>query len=143
MKKANKANRVIIDTNVWISFLIGKHLKGLNKIISSGTIQIITCKEQISELSEVFKKPKIRKIFTHYQINEFFELLDDCAEVISIKSNVDICRDPKDNYLLSLAIDANAHFLITGDNDLLILQTIHSTHIISYKDFELLPYNAH
>jgi putative PIN family toxin of toxin-antitoxin system len=143
MKKANKANRVIIDTNVWISFLIGKHLKGLHKIISSGTIQIITCKEQISELSEVFKKPKIRKIFTQYQINEFFELLDDCAEVICVKSNVDICRDPKDNYLLSLAIDANAHFLITGDNDLLILQSIHSTHIISYKDFELLPFKAH
>lgn len=52
-------------------------------------------------------------------------------------SKVNICRDPKDNYLLSLAIDANADFIITGDNDLLILQTVRSSKIISYKEFGL------
>jgi hypothetical protein len=142
MKKGNKASRIIIDTNIWISFLIGKHLKGLHKIIASGAIQIITCKEQITELSIVFGKSKIRKLFTQYQINEFFELLEDCAEIIDLKSKVNICRDPKDNYLLSLAIDAAADYLITGDNDLLILQSISFTKIISYKEFELLPFKA-
>jgi len=42
----------------------------------------------------------------------------------------------KDNYLLSLAIDSNADFLITGDNDLLILSRIENTKIIKYSDFE-------
>lgn len=138
MKKASKSNKVIIDTNIWISFLIGKHLKGLHEIIAGGTIKIISCKEQISELSEVFQKPKIRKFFTSFQVDDFFELLDDCADIIEVKSRVNICRDPKDNYLLSLAKDANANYLITGDNDLLILKSIGTAKIISYKDFEIL-----
>ena len=61
MKKENKYYKVIIDTNVWISFLIGKQLKGLPRIIASGTIKVITCREQVAELSEVFRKPKIKK----------------------------------------------------------------------------------
>jgi len=42
----------------------------------------------------------------------------------------------KDNYLLSLAIDSNADFLITGDNDLLLLNSIENTKIIKFIDFE-------
>lgn len=136
MKKENISYKVIIDTNVSISFLIGKQLKGLPSIIASGMIKVITCREQIAELSEVFRKPKIKKYFTQSQVEEFFELLDDCAIIHDVTSNVDTCRDPKDNYLLSLAIDSDANFITTGDNDLLILQSVKSTRIISYKDFE-------
>ena len=131
MKKESKINKVIIDTNVWISFLIGKHLKGLHKMIASDTIKIITCKEQLSELSEVLQKPKIRKYFTLYQINEFFELLDDCSLIVDVKSEVDICRDPKDNYLLALAKDAEANYMISGDDDLLTLHSFAFAKIIS------------
>ena len=35
--------------------------------------------------------------------------------MIQVKSSVDLCRDPKDNFLLSLSIDGSAQFLITGD----------------------------
>lgn len=136
MKKANKTNKVIIDTNIWISFLIGKHLKGLHRHIASDTLKIITCKEQLHELSEVFQRPKIRKYFTSYQINEFFELLDDCSLLTDVKSKVDICRDPKDNFLLALAIDSDANYIISGDNDLLTLKSFASAKIISYREFE-------
>jgi len=56
--------------------------------------------------------------------------------LINVFSKVDICRDAKDNYLLSLAIDAKIDFLITGDKDLLSLQQIETTKIINFKDFE-------
>jgi hypothetical protein len=39
MKTASKYYKVIIDSNIWISFLLGKNLKGLQKHIDS---QIIT-----------------------------------------------------------------------------------------------------
>jgi len=38
MKKANKSFKVIVDTNIWISFLIGKSLKGLQEYINSQTV---------------------------------------------------------------------------------------------------------
>ncbi|MDP2337215.1 MAG: putative toxin-antitoxin system toxin component, PIN family [Bacteroidota bacterium] len=136
MKKANKSFKVIVDTNIWISFLIGKNLKGLQEYIDSQTIIIVTCNEQIQELTEVFKKPKIKKYFTPEQIGEFFELLDESSVNVIIKTKTKLCRDLKDNYLLSLAIDSNADFLITGDNDLLILTSVENTKIIKFNDFE-------
>jgi predicted nucleic acid-binding protein len=55
---------------------------------------------------------------------------------IEIKSKTDICRDLKDNYLISLAVDSNADFLITGDNDLLVLHKVENTSMINFNDFE-------
>jgi putative PIN family toxin of toxin-antitoxin system len=139
MKKASNYFKIIIDTNIWISYLIGKSLNKLQYYIDSNTIGIVTCNEQIQELIEVFKKPKIQKFFTKQQIDEFFDLLDESSEIIVLKTKVDLCRDSKDNYLLSLAIDAKADFLITGDNDLLVLNKVENTKIINFRDFESLP----
>jgi len=136
MKKVNKSFKVIVDTNIWISFLIGKNLKNLQDYIDSQTIIIITCNEQIQELTEVFKKPKIKKYFSLEQIGEFFELLDESSVNVALKTKVELCRDLKDNYLISLAIDSIADLLITGDNDLLVLNKIENTRIIRFSDFE-------
>ena len=135
MKQGSKSFRIIIDSNIWISFLIGKNLRGLQNHIDSQNIKIITCNEQLIELSNVFKKPKLKKYFTKEQISEFFELLDESSDYIVISTQTDICRDPKDNYLVSLALDSRANFLITGDKDLLELNKIGETIVVKYSDF--------
>jgi len=135
MKKESKTYRIIIDTNIWISFLIGKNLKGLQNYIDAQNLKIISCNEQLIELSEVFKKPKLRKYFSNEQITDFFELFDECSDCMAITSKTNICRDPKDNYLVALALDSNADFLITGDNDLLELKKIGETIVLLYTEF--------
>jgi putative PIN family toxin of toxin-antitoxin system len=80
MKKGSKSYRIIVDSNIWISFLIGKNLSGLQNHIDSQVLKIIICNEQLIELAEVFKKPKFKKYFTKNQITEFFELLDESSE---------------------------------------------------------------
>lgn len=87
-------------------------------------------------MSEVFKKPKLKKYFAKEQISEFFELLDESSDFIAISTKTDICRDPKDNYLVSLALDSKANYLITGDKDLLDLNKIGETIVLKYADFE-------
>ena len=114
MKKVDKPFRIIVDSNIWISFLIGKSLKGLQNYIDAKKVLIITSTEQIQELAEVFQKPKIKRYFTTEQVTEFFELLDESSVYVNLKTKTNFCRDVKDNYLLSLAIDSNADFLITG-----------------------------
>ena len=136
MKRVNKLYKVIIDTNVWISFLMGKTLKGLQNDLDKKIIQIVICQEQLVELNDVFKRPKLQKYFSKSQIKEFFELLEECSVCVDLVSKVSGCRDEKDNYLLSLAIDSNAHYLITGDKDLLVLNPFNSTKIINYSDFK-------
>lgn len=57
----NEPNRVVIDTNIWISFLIGKRLSGLHRHIDSGRIKIVACEAQLRELVDVLNRPHIRK----------------------------------------------------------------------------------
>jgi len=51
------------------------------------------------------------------------------------KSNEDACRDFKDNFLLSLAVDGKADYLLTGDNDLLALNPFKDTLIVTFSAF--------
>ena len=60
---------------------------------------------------------------------------DEYADFVNVRAEVNICRDPKDNFLLALSIDGNANFLITGDKDLLDLKKFGETKIISIAEF--------
>lgn len=61
--------------------------------------------------------------------------LEDYVELVKVKSKVEICRDPADNFLLALSKDGEANFLITGDQDLLDLEGFGITKIISLTNF--------
>jgi putative PIN family toxin of toxin-antitoxin system len=67
-----------------------------------------------------------------------FYAIQDFIEMVRIKSKIDICRDVKDNFLLNLAVDGKADYLITGDKDLLILEQIENTKIITMNEFKTL-----
>jgi len=140
---AYKTFKIIIDTNIWISFLLGKSLKGLQKHLDNESFKILTCQEQINELIDVINKPKIKKYLNIAQIEFFFDLFYDIAEIVTITEKVDLCRDKKDNYLLSLAVTTNADYLISGDDDLLILDKISNTKIFNYSDFDSLTFDIY
>ena len=128
--------KVIVDSNIWISFLIGKTLRGLLQYIRNEQITIVTCEKQLEELAEAFQKPKLQKYFQSNQIAVFFDFLRGVSLMISIPTIAPLCRDPKDDYLLALAIASESHYLVTGDLDLLEMQMIKKTVIIKYSDFE-------
>ena len=69
------------------------------------------------------------------KVKDFLEFLESIAIKTEITSNVTLCRDPKDNFLLALAKDSKADYLLTGDNDLLILNRFENTKILKYIDF--------
>ena len=47
------------------------------------------------------------------------------------------CRDPKDDYLLELAVQANAIYLVSGDDDLLEIGQIEGCRIMTFAQFEV------
>ena len=128
--------KVVVDSNIWVSFLIGKNLHNLVQYIRNEQITIITCEEQLQELSVAFRKPKLQKYFQPNQIAAFFSFLKGVSLIVPITAIVPLCRDPKDDYLLALSITSKANFLVTGDTDLLDMQQINNTIIIKYTDFE-------
>lgn len=133
-----KRSKIIIDTNLWISYLITKEFKRLDKLIFSDKARLIFSQELIDEFIEVAERPKFRKYFSSMDMAKLLEIFDTYGEFVKVKSNIEICRDLKDNFLLSLSIDSQADFLITGDNDLLELKNFGKTKILSIVEFQSL-----
>ncbi|WP_310379720.1 putative toxin-antitoxin system toxin component, PIN family [Flavobacterium sp.] len=131
----NKVDRIILDTNLWISFLISKDLSRLDAIIFEKKAVLVFSKELLDEFLEVTKRPKFRKFFSKIDIENILETIDEYADFVIIKSKITICRDPKDNFLLSLAKDGKVDFLLTGDNDLLDIKLFEKTSITTISDF--------
>jgi putative PIN family toxin of toxin-antitoxin system len=131
----NKVSRIIIDTNLWISFLITKDFAKLDQIIFSRLGILIFSQELLTEFLEVARRPKFRRFFSLADIEEILETINEYAAFVKVYTKVEVCRDLKDNFLLSLAIDGNADFLLTGDKDLLIQRRFGETTIITISDF--------
>lgn len=133
----NKSIRVIFDTNLWISFLIGKQLIRLDSWLSSPNIQIIMSFELLDEIISTATRDKFRKYFPVLVIEELKDWILQNTEMFPLIPNIPSrCRDPKDDYLLELAIQANAIYLVSGDEDLLTLKQIENCKIMTIAQFE-------
>lgn len=130
-----KRIRIIIDTNILISYLISNKAINLDLIFSSDKIAILFSKELIDELHEVIQRPKMRKYFSEEDAVSILIKIVQLGEVYFPEPTVTICNDPKDNFLLDLAKAGDANYLLTGDDDLLRLQQFENTHILTYKQF--------
>ncbi len=128
-------SRIILDTNLWISFLISKDLSNLDSFLFSKKIELVFSQELLDEFLDVVKRPKFRRFFTNEDIEDILETIEEFAIFVPVISKTDICRDPKDNFLLSLAKDSNAQYLLTGDKDLLDLKLFENTKIITISNF--------
>jgi putative PIN family toxin of toxin-antitoxin system len=128
--------RIVIDTNIWISFLIGKSLTGLSDAIIDNRVQILFSEALFVELIEVLHRPKFKKYFSSVAIEQLIVLLYEKVEWIEIVSHFNDCRDGKDNFLLDLAVSGQANYLITGDEDLLALNPFHGVEIVCYQSFQ-------
>lgn len=133
----NKVSRIIIDTNLWISFLITKDFSKLDEIIFSKQCILVFSHELLDEFLKVTKRPKFRRFFSPLDIENILETIDEYADLVKVQTEVEMCRDYKDNFLLSLAVDGNADFLLTGDKDLLDLNKFGKTTITTITNFLL------
>lgn len=131
-----KTVKVIFDTNIWISFLIGKRLQSIKDQIDSRELTIILCDQLFTEIKEVTQRAKLRKYFPQESVNELIEFLEAIGETYKIKPRHYLSRDPKDNFLLDLIEKSKADYLITGDKDLIELNPFMSAKILSPSKFE-------
>ena len=127
--------KVIFDTNLWISHLISERLIQLDALLANNQVQLIFSKQLLEEFVLVAQRPKFQKYFAAEDIQDLLAVFDTFGAMVEVKSEVDICRDPKDNFLLAMAKDSEADFLITGDKDLLVLKQFEETVILTFTDF--------
>jgi putative PIN family toxin of toxin-antitoxin system len=129
-------NRVVFDTNIIVSALMfPKSLprKVIDQVDLSGTILVSSA--TMLELNEVLTRKKFERYFSQEQRLNFIAKFFGKAEMIEILERVEICRDPKDDKFLEIAINGRANYLITGDQDLLVLNPFQETLIITVSQF--------
>ena len=84
----NKVSRIIVDTNLWISFLITKDFTRLDEIIFSGNGILVFSDELLNEFLEVAKLPKFRRFFSPAAIEELLETIDEYADFVNFKTTI-------------------------------------------------------
>lgn len=131
---SSKKPRVVVDTNTFISAIFwgGNPLKVINLWRFDEKYDLIISPEI---LAEIISKLKYKFRLPESLLAEWRDLLESEAILIIPKIKIRLCRDPKDNMLLEAAAASKAHYLITGDKDLLALKTFKNTKILKPAQF--------
>ena len=87
------------------------------------------------ELRDVLYRPRFNSYISREERDGFLEALLSQSELVEITEAVRVCRDPKDDKILELAINGNADYIITGDDDLLALNPFRNVQVIRPAEF--------
>ncbi len=130
------AIKIVVDTNLWISFCIGTNLTNLTDAIINKKVILCFSQELHEEIFAVLERPHLQKFVNQNKIKNLHSLLQNKINYSLPSTLINDCRDPKDNFLLELAISAEADYIVTGDKDLLILNPYRQIKIVRANDFE-------
>jgi putative PIN family toxin of toxin-antitoxin system len=122
----------VIDTNVLVSSILIKKSSSdaaLKKARSLGNL--LFSEATFQELQTVLNRSKFDRYVSLQVRSEFIFRLRLASELVEIIERVDLCRDKKDNKFLEVTINGKADYLITGDNDLLVLRPFQDVKILS------------
>ncbi len=128
--------RLVFDTNVIVSaaLLAGSvPRRAFDKALDKGTILISV--PVLLELAEVLSRKKLNKYLLEEERMRFLVVLLKEAELVEITEAVTDCRDVKDNKFLELAVSGEADCIVSGDDDLLILNPFRGISILSPREF--------
>lgn len=100
----------------------------------------MTSRQQVDELTRALNRPRIQKYgVTATEIARLLRRLASHADLITPQLPAAIpVRDPHDEHMLALALDSKADYLVTGDEDLLVLagdERLGSLAIVTVAEF--------
>ncbi len=128
--------KVLFDTNLWISFMIGKQLSSLSEVLNRQDVEVYVSEQLLEEIRTVIVRPKFDNLISKETRFYFFEMVYDVCHFtdITIQSESPI-RDIKDLYLLSIAESVPVDYIVSGDKDLTDLGEHAGIPILKYSDF--------
>jgi putative PIN family toxin of toxin-antitoxin system len=131
--------KVVLDTNVLVSaFLITSCVPA--RILESWyafAFTTITSPDLLAELARILTRPRIsqRTGLNEPQVAAFVDTFRGTSDVVVPTESLRVVRDDDDNRLLEAAAAGHAHFIVTGDQVLLVLGTYGETRIVTPAAF--------
>lgn len=111
--------RILFDTNLRISFMIGRRLASLREVLYRHDVEVYVSEQELDEIRNVIERPKFDKLISQETRYYFFEMVYDVCLFTDITVNaISPIRDPKDLYLLSMAESVPVDYIVSGDSDL-------------------------
>ncbi len=131
--------RVVIDTNILVRALI--HPRGsvgpVLLRLRRGHFTFLYTQSLLEELVDVLGRPRIREKYgvTEDDVKTVVALLLLRGEAVSVSRSLTVCRDPKDNKFLETAVAGKADIIVSGDEDLRVLDSFEGIPIVSPAEF--------
>lgn len=128
--------RIVLDTNALVSRLLvpdSVPAQAVRKAVEEG--EILMSESTLYELAEVLGREKFDAYVTIQDRKEFLRILGRIVEMVQILQAVHDCRDVRDNHILEVAVNGQAQVIVTGDEDLLVLNPFRGIPIIRPADY--------
>lgn len=133
--------RVVVDTNVLVSGLFGIKNSPSSRILNairSQKIILVSSPLIIKEIGEVINRKRIIKL-TKMSPKERKDFIDKLIErsdlTLGKQLSQMVGRDIKDDKFLACGIEGKADYIITGDEDLLVLKKYQGLKIVAPREF--------
>ena len=109
--------RVVLDTNILVSALLspGQAPGLLLDAWLDNRFELLTSREQLDETARVTRYARLRARIRPSEGGRLVNLLSDLAIIVEPHVAVELSTDPFDNFLLGIALDGAADYLVTGD----------------------------
>ncbi len=128
---------LVFDTNIWVSYALspkGVARQCVDKAINFNDYAF--SQDTFSELADVMMRPKFDRYFSRQARETVLRVIAANAHwETDVSAQATECRDPKDNMFLDLSRACGADYLVTGDEDLLVLDPYHSIRIVTPRWF--------
>jgi len=139
--KNKKQVRAVIDTNLFVSGLFSEqgYTYELQQLWVKGAFELAVSENILKEIKATLLKPHIQERLFNYpgEEEEIIELIREKAFVITkdLYATDRIKSDRTDNKFLACALEADADFIVSGDNHLLELKHYHGIQIVNARIF--------
>lgn len=134
--------KVCFDANVFISYLLRSPQHNPPAMIMraafAGLFEIVLNQKTIMETRQsVTSKPYLARRIQHIDVETLTIELGPMATIIPELAAPfpSVTRDSGDDYIITHAVLHAIDYLVTGDKDLLVLQQVHNTRIVSPAEF--------
>jgi putative PIN family toxin of toxin-antitoxin system len=130
--------RVVFDTVIFVRALINPHsVCGRLVFQHASAYVLVVSPPLIAEILEVLHRPELTRRFRQLagiDLARIIQILD-AAEVVELDEIPAISRDSNDDKVLATAAASEANYLVTQDNDLLVLGAHGRTNIVTAGAF--------
>jgi putative PIN family toxin of toxin-antitoxin system len=135
--------RVVLDTNVFVSALLvpDSPPARILEFALEGILRLVMSPGIIKEIGSVFNYPRLRKSMKKHRLTdaEVAETIFKILKIATITPGAEIApgasQDPADDMVLSCAVEGQADFILSGDQDLIKLESYQLIKILTPATF--------